>query len=287
MFLMSKDKELPPIFSNLNRYGMPWFALLLAVCVPALVLLLENSVERLAALYAIGVVGAIAINLTACCTNFNLTIKKPERFILGAAAVIMVAIEITIIYEKHHAVVFAATVLGVGLLARAGAQWVERARVAVPEVLGINVLTVQEARDLMPLYRGSTLVAVKTANASLVEEASLHARGKGEKVVYTLFVEEKPPGWGYPTEVEPAKESVSVLNEVVQEFEKHGITAVPLWNLGDDPGGTIVKTSKELELDTVMIGTTRRTALERLLKGEVLKRISAELPQEKHLVICN
>jgi amino acid transporter/nucleotide-binding universal stress UspA family protein len=286
-FLMSKDKELPPVFSSLNRYGMPWFGLFLAVSVPILVLLLEHNVEHLAALYAIGVVGAITINLGACCTNFTLAIKKHERAILGIVALVMACVELTIIYQKHHAVIFAGSVLAVGLLARSAGKWVERVRVVVPEVLGINVLTLEEARDLMPLYRGSTLVAIKAVSPSLVEEAALHAKGKQEKVVYTLFVEEKPPGWAYPTEVEPSHEAVTILNEAVQAFEKQGLTAVPLWNLGENPGALIVKSANELNLDTVMIGTTKRGAVERLLKGEVLKTISQQLPQEKHLVICN
>ena len=287
MFLMSKDKELPPVFSDLNRYGMPWFSLFIAAAVPILILVLEHDVTRLAALYAIGVVGAITINLTACCTNFSLGIKRHERLILGVAAFIMVFVELTIIYEKHNAVVFVLTVLTVGLIARSTGRWIEARRVVVPEILGINVLTLEEAHDLMPLYSGSTLVAIKTVSPSLVEEAVTHARGKGEKTVYALFVEEKPPGWAYPTEVEPSQESVKILNEAVQAFEKRGITAIPLWNLGDDPGGLIVKTSKELNLDTVMIGSTKRGALERLLRGEVLKNISEQLPPEKRLVICN
>ncbi len=287
MFLMSKDKELPPVFSNLNRYGMPWFGLFIATLVPILVLCLEHDVTRLAALYAIGVVGAITINLAACCTNLNLSIKKYERVILGTAALVMIFVELTIIYEKHNAVLFALSVLLVGLAARSTGRWIEARRVVVPEILGINVLTLEEARDLMPLYSGSTLVAIKAVSPSLVEEAVTHVKGKGEKTVYTLFVEEKPPGWAYPTEVEPSRESVKILNEAVQEFEKRGITAIPLWNLGDDPGGLIVKTSKELGLDTVMIGSTKRGALERLLRGEVLKTISEQLPEDKHLVICN
>ncbi len=287
MFLMSKDKELPPVFSSLNRFGMPWFGLSVAVAVPILVLLLEHDVTHLAALYAIGVVGAITINLVACSTNFGLNIKKYERMILGAAAFVMIFVEITIIYEKHNAVIFALSVLTVGLIARSMGQWVEKVRVVVPEVLGINVLTLEEARDLMPLYKGSTLVAIKAVSPALVEEAFLHTKGKNENVVYTLFVEEKPPGWAYPTEVEPSKEAVKVLNQAVQEFEKHGITAVPLWNLGEDAGAIIVKTSQELNLDTVMIGATKRGALERLLRGEVLKTISEKLPHDKHLVICN
>ena len=287
MFLMSKDRELPPVFSSLNRYGMPWMGLLVATAAPVLVLALEHDVTHLAALYAIGVVGAITINLGACSTNFDLGIKIPERVLLGVSALVMMAVEITIIVEKHNAVIFAVSVLAVGLMARATGKWVEKVRVVVPEVLGVNVLTIEEAKDLMPLYKGSTLVAVKALSASLLEEAALHAKGKHENVVYTLYVEEKPPGWAYPTEVEPSARAVSILNEAVSRFEKLGITTLPLWTLAEDPGATIVKTAKELNLDTVMIGATRRGALERLLRGEVLKTIGEQLPSEKRLIICN
>lgn len=287
LFLMAKDKELPPAFGRLNRFGMPKFGLFVAVAVPVLVLMLEHNIEHLAALYAIGVVGAITINLGACALNRTIDLRKRERFTLSVAAAIMLVVEATIIVEKQNAVIFAVCVLTVGMSARALAKWIEARRVVVPEVLGINVLTLEEARDLMPLYKGSTLVALKTATASLIDEAATHAKGKDEEVVYTLFVEEKPPGWAYPTEVEPSKEAVSVLNEAFLEFEKKGITAVPLWNLGEDAGALIVKTAKELNLETVMIGATKRNALERLVRGEVVKSITEQLPQEKHLIICN
>ncbi len=287
LFLMSKDKELPPLFSSLNRYGMPWFGLLVAATAPILVLILERNVTHLAALYAIGVVGAITINLGACCINNELNIKKFERIILGVAAFVMLFVEATIIHEKHNAVIFASCILALGLLARSFGKWMEKRRKVVADVLGINVLTIEEAKDLMPLYKGTTLVAVKFANASLVDEAALHAKGKGEKVVYTLFVEEKPPGWAYPTELEPSKEAVLVLQQTLLQFEERGITSVPLWSFSENAGATIVKTAKDLDLVTVMIGTTRRGAVERLMRGEVVKTISAELPPDKHLVICN
>jgi len=287
LFLMSKDKELPPLFSDLNRFGMPWFGLLVATAVPILVLLLEHDVTHLAALYAIGVVGAITINLAACCTNFNLNMKKYERWILGAAAFVMICVELTIIYEKHHAVLFAATVLAVGLAARGVGQWVEKVRVVLPGELAINVLTLEEAKDLMPLYKGSTLVALKTVSPTMVSEAASYARAKGENVIYSLFVEEKPPGWAYPEEVEPSKGAVKILREAIHAFEEKGITSVPLWSLAENAGAVIVKTAKELNLDTVMIGATKRGALERLLRGEVLKTITEQLPPDKRLVISH
>src|SRR3989338_6100432 len=273
MFLLSKDRELPPVFSDLNRYGMPWLALFVAVFVPCLTLAFENEVTHLAALYAIGVVGAITINIGACATNGDLAMPRSERWLLMATFAVMLLIELTIVVEKPNAVIFASSVLVFGLAARTIAKRVELARLVVPEVLGINVLTLEEARDLMPLYKGSTLVALKTLSPTLLDEAAVHARGRNEKVVYAYFVEEKPPGWAYPKEVEPSRQSVEVLSGAVQEFEKRGLTAVPLWNLGDNPGGLIVKAANELGLETVMIGTTRRGAFERFLRGGGLKRI--------------
>jgi len=287
MFLMAKDKELPPVFADLNRFGMPWFGLFVAAAAPILVLVLEHDVTHLAALYAIGVVGAITINLTACCTNFSLDIKKHERLILSVSAFIMVFVELTIIYEKHNAVIFALSVLSVGLAARAVAQWIEKTRVLLPEELAINVLTLEEARDLKPLYTGSTLVSLKAVSGTLVEKAAAHAKGKGENVVYALFVEEKPPGWAFPDVVEPSRPAVKILNQAIEAFEKKGITAVPLWNLGDDPGAIIVKTATELDLDTVMVGATKRSTVEKMLRGEVLKKVSETLPEGKRLVVCD
>ncbi|OIO37657.1 MAG: hypothetical protein AUJ72_04095 [Candidatus Omnitrophica bacterium CG1_02_46_14] len=286
-FLMSKDKELPPIFHDLNRFGMPWFGLFVATSVPVVVLMWQHNIEQLAALYAIGVVGAITINLGSCCTNFKLGIKGYERLLLSVSAIVMVFIECTIIYQKHRAVMFAVTVLTVGLFARSMAQWIEKKRAAMPvPEPGINVLTLQEAKDLMPLYKGSTLVALKTVSASLVEQAVLYVKGKTENVIYSLFVEEMPPGWAYPEAVEPSKEAIKVLKRAVQEFEKRGITSVPLWSFGDNAGALIVKTAKVLNLGTVMIGTTKRGPVERLLKSQVLKTISDQLPKDKNLVIC-
>lgn len=286
LFLMSKDKELPSAFGRLNRYGMPWIALAVAASTPVVVLLVEHDVQHLAALYAIGVVGAIAINLGSTATNPALGLKMHERTLLGGAALVMLAIEFTIFFLKPHAVVFAACVLSAGLLARQAARRFDKPRRA-PEGKGVNVLTIEEARDLMPLYRGTTLVALKAVSPTLVEEAALYARGKSETVVYALYVEEKPPGWAYPEAVEPSETAVQVLAQAIDAFGKQGVTAVPLWNLSDNAGGTIVKTANELELNTVMIGATRRGALERIVRGEVFKRIAAELPKDKHLIICN
>ena len=70
-FMLSRDKELPHAFSGLNRYGMPVLPLIVGTIIPAIVVLIFPNVEALAALYAIGVVGAISINLGTTSTNIS------------------------------------------------------------------------------------------------------------------------------------------------------------------------------------------------------------------------
>ena len=66
LYVMARDGELPDTFLLLNRFGVPWVALITATVLPVVVLNIDDKVQGLAALYAIGVVGAIAINLGSC-----------------------------------------------------------------------------------------------------------------------------------------------------------------------------------------------------------------------------
>jgi nucleotide-binding universal stress UspA family protein len=117
-FMLARDKELPHAFGGLNRFGMPRLPLLIAAIIPAVVLLIFPEVEKLADLYAIGVVGAIAINLASVSANSSLTIRRSERALMLALTVILIAIEATICVVKPHARSFALIVLVAGLAGR-------------------------------------------------------------------------------------------------------------------------------------------------------------------------
>ncbi|AGA28891.1 universal stress protein [Singulisphaera acidiphila] len=117
-FMLARDKELPKPFTGLNRYGMPFIPLVVAAIIPAAVVLIFPSVAALADLYAIGVVGAIAINLGSISTNRNLKLKTHERAIMIVLTVVLIAIELTIAVVKPHARSFALLVLVVGLAGR-------------------------------------------------------------------------------------------------------------------------------------------------------------------------
>jgi nucleotide-binding universal stress UspA family protein len=119
-FMLSRDKELPHAFAGLNRFGMPVLPLVVAAIVPAVVLLLFPEVEALADLYAVGVVGAIGINLGSTSTTWSLPLKRWERAIMLLLTLIMAAIEATILIYKPHARDFALIVLVLGLAGRLG-----------------------------------------------------------------------------------------------------------------------------------------------------------------------
>ena len=283
-FSMARDRELPSVFSQLNRFGMPWLALVIAVSIPVLVLVVEHDLLRLASLYAIGVVGAITLNLGATATNFKVQLKSRERALLFIATLILAFIELTIAFQKHHALIFALSILGTGLTLR----FIAKAAVPVPipeEVLSVNVLTVAEAKEIAPLYQSSSMVAIKNVNPFLLEEAAMRVKAKGENSVYLTYVEETPPSRDLPSEIEPSVQSLEVLGQAQKEMEAKGITAVPIWRFGDDAGKLIADAARTLDVKTVMIGTTKRSALTNLFRGDVFRTLARNLPNECHLVI--
>ena len=284
MFVMAKDGELPPAFAKLNKFGMPSIALAVATAVPALVLIIEHDLVKLAALYAIGVVGAITINLGSCATNFKILLKTWERALLFFSTVILFFVEITIAYEKRSALIFATTVLIVGFSLRFMAKhFATPASFFIPD---INVLTVSEAKSLASLYHGSSLVALRAINPVLLDEAALRVKARGENSVYLSYVEPMPDLTELPEEIEPSKESVDLLAHAQNEMEKRGITAVPIWQAGEDAGKLIAMAANELNVETVFIGATKRSALMKLMRQNVLQSLARRLEPKRHLLIC-
>src|SRR5438132_2805395 len=66
LYMMTRDQEMPPQFMALNRHGVPQIPLLIAVGLPVIVIITTWNFTELACLYAIGVVGAIPVNLCSC-----------------------------------------------------------------------------------------------------------------------------------------------------------------------------------------------------------------------------
>ena len=99
-FLMSRDGELPPQFQNLNKFGVPNAGIIVATVIPAILVITVKDVAGLADLYAVGVVGAIATNLGASATDKKLALATWERLLMFVTFLIMLAIEISLFWDK-------------------------------------------------------------------------------------------------------------------------------------------------------------------------------------------
>src|SRR5206468_8023699 len=127
VYVMSRDNELPAGLQRLNSFGAPWLGAVIAAGTPIVVLLFAHDIETLASLYAIGVVGAVAINCGLCAVHPRL--RKPWRKIsMGLLALILVAIWITLAFTKLHALIFVSIVLAVGLTLRQITRYAARRR---------------------------------------------------------------------------------------------------------------------------------------------------------------
>jgi nucleotide-binding universal stress UspA family protein len=49
----------------------------------------------------------------------------------------------------------------------------------------------------------------------------------------------------------------------------------------------IARAAEALDVDGVMVGVSRRNALYRLLRGQVVKGLARKLPKSCHLILCN
>ncbi len=283
-FLLARDHELPRRFAKLNHFGMPGLSLIVATIVPALVLIVEHDMVSLAALYAIGVVGAITLNLGTCATNFSVKIPRRERILLMVVSLIMLFIEVTIAFQKHNALIFALIVIAIGFALRFVAK--KYFPIPVPGIVpSANVLTLSEAREIAPLYHGTSLVALKGFNPNILSDAALRAKALGENSVYLNYVEEIPEMAELPDELAPSPESLELLAKAEAELDKKGLTVVPVWQVGSNPGKMIAHAARELGISTVMIGTTKRSALTNLLRGDVLRSLATHLPKNCRILI--
>jgi amino acid transporter len=94
-YVMSRDGELPAFLQKLNSWGSPWVGAIIAAAVPAVVLLFFHDLETLASLYAIGVVGAVALDSILAVLHPRLR-KKWRKALMLTLGVFLIAVWITL-----------------------------------------------------------------------------------------------------------------------------------------------------------------------------------------------
>jgi len=284
LYSLAQDGELPTNFKMLNRQGVPWVPLIAAVILPVIVLESTRGLEALASLYAIGVVGAIGLNLGSCSLNGALPMKPWQRTVMTVTAVLMAAIWLTIAITKPQALVFAVVVCGVGLALR------EMTRVKGPgaESAGVPVETPVRLRE-EPAggeeaeETGRVLVAARGLTAA-ARFALEEARIRGARL-YFLFVREVQVATEVSGTLADDPEAQRVLGEVRQLAAADKVLLTPVYCVSNKASDMITELAATLGADLVVLGGSRRKVLVNLLRGDTVQQVSQSLPEEIRLVV--
>jgi len=366
-FMLSRDRELPHAFSGLNRYGMPLLPLVIGAIIPAIVVLIFSDVEKLAGLYAIGVVGAISINLGTTSTNKALPLRSWERGFMFALTLIMIVVGITICIVKPHARNFALLVLVLGLACRLVTIVTNKAA-KVPAVVKANYLTLAAAAvvlgfglsyygsDSTPLttiylpglgrrvfqvadlvfvfwiavagaigfasvktqaYRQAILVADEAAHAAMAAPArpkmllpgayapkyrimvptqgnprliefalkECKTRQAEFQLLFVRLLAVTPMGpTVFPTLAED-HEARALFDRVREQAKEAGVPLRLLYGIASDIPFAILDMAVTHGADLLLMGTTRRGALWKAMKGDVIQTVAEHLPEQVELLI--
>jgi amino acid transporter len=291
VYLLARDGEMPKPFARLNIHGVPRLPLVIATILPLVVVVFSPDQLSLMELYAIGVVGAIAVNLGSCAFNKHLKLVWHERATLGFTFLILFAVEMTLAKTKPNALFFIVCILILGFGLRGIAQ--RRA--------GLRTLTVSEdiaaavSPESIPGFRPeisanqTILVAARGLTPVLsfaLEEARLR-----QASLYVLYVKELAVTFTGPlpgTEKlrwQDDKDAAKIMYAMLESGRQYEVPVVPIYTVSDDPSSTILDLSATLGVDILMLGTSHRRTLVSLLKGDVATAVARNLPENIQLVI--
>jgi amino acid transporter/nucleotide-binding universal stress UspA family protein len=308
-YVMARDTELPHFFTRLNLFGVPWIGLIPALLVPCVLLLIFSTLETLADLYAIGVVGAIAINLTCCTINLKLSVRRWERFCIGAIAAVMIAIELTLAYQKFYALIFVSIILIVGLGARFFTKTYLPARqrmlagptqeqLKAARYRGIPVMEPQAPAEVRPaptfgtpaeeldMSRPHVMVATR-GGQRLMQFAADYAKQTGA-ILFVIYVRQLvvqfAMGSSGPS-LDEDTEAQKVFASAEEACKRRNVAMVPIYVVSRDVADSILDFAATYDVKALLMGVSRQGTLLRALRGDVLTSVADQLPQDIPLLI--
>ncbi len=150
-----------------------------------------------------------------------------------------------------------------------------------------DIVSLTQASDIKALYASSTLIALRGENPNLIQEGITRVKGKGEFALYCLYVEEWPGLFEGNKPHLPNENGIKTLAFAIQAVREKNIQVIPIWMISYNASEAIAQAVKALKVDTVMVGTSRRSTLYHMLRGHVVKGLTKKLPTTCRLIICN
>jgi amino acid transporter len=291
-----------------KKFHSPHVAISIATGVPlAVILATRGELALLAEMYAFGLLGAFVFSsMSLDVIRWNLGRRDPAFWIgVFTTAMLMLAWGVNLV-EKELATYFGGAVTAAGMLMAVGVRrgWFLDLLVRVPAVQRLQarayrasedlvedelkgLMTLAEAVEVKPLYPSSTLVALRDESPRLIQEGIIRAKGQGESAVYCIYVEEWPGLFAANTPHRPNEEGVNTLRSALQAVRDKRMEIIPIWTVSHNAAQAIVNAANLLDVNTVIIGASRRSAFYHMLRGHVVKGLMKKLPRDCHLLISN
>jgi nucleotide-binding universal stress UspA family protein len=275
-YLMARDGELPPAMVQLNRFGVPWLPAMLAAGVPILVLVIIHNLDQLAALYAIGVIGAVAINISLCA--FHPRLRKLRRKLpMALLGVVLLTIWVTLAYVKREALLFVSIVMVIGLLARQLNKWLgarkgpklSLLRQAIEQQLSADAMT--RPKVLIGTYGSDRL-----ARAALTEARRLNAT----LVVCFIRSVRIARNFGQTLNMDTDLAALRTFARFLDLGHQMGVPIYPVYDSGDHPAELLAEAAAITGCDRILIGSSRQGAFYHLIKGSFHTQLEELLPPE-------
>jgi amino acid transporter len=292
-YVMSRDGEMPQLLQKLNGFGAPWVGAIVAALVPAAVLIFAHDLETLASLYAIGVVGAVAINCMLCAFHPRLRpwrligekIPLPRRIPMGALGVLLIAIWVTLFFTKIPALIFVCIVLAIGLTLRQITR-IANSRRPRPSLLRRAIME-QLTPDAM--VRPKLLLATAGSDELAVPALEMARNEKAALVV--CFVREVALNYKVEAEQRLTLDTDPAAQQLFAEFLEHGhrydVPIIPVYDTGTNGAELIAENAAINGVHRVLIGSSRRGAIHHLIKGSFQRKLESLLPPDVRVVVVN
>ncbi|PYL41535.1 MAG: amino acid transporter [Verrucomicrobia bacterium] len=291
LYMMSRDREMPRQFRRLNGHGVPMWPLFIATGLLVVVLLFAASFTALAGLYAIGVVGAITVNVGSCTFSRTRGFTWYDRVLFGMTFVILALVELTLAHTKLDALQFVLAILIGGLALRAytlkrqGLTTLtvtrEVAQMVTPDLLATMRPRLQEGQKLMVAARGITPVLSFALDEAQLRKATLFVLYVKEVAVYYTAAGTPLGRSKWPDD----PEANAIMCSMLKLGRERGINVVPLYAVSQDAAATIVDLAATMGVDFLVIGASQRPAMVKLLRGSVATNVAQQLPESIQLLI--
>jgi nucleotide-binding universal stress UspA family protein len=300
---------LPKILELRNRpFNTPHIAILIATSVPVLLILLTRGhLLLLGDMYAFGLLGAFVFSSSSLDAIRWRLGRRDFGFWVGVLTTLMLIVAWGInLVEKELATYFGGAVTLIGMLIAIGVRraWFIEALTQIPFMERLQarayrasedlvedelktLMTLTEAVEVKPLYSSSTLLALRDENPRLIQEGVTRTMGKGESALYCIYVEEWPGLFTGTTPHRPTEQGIETLKTALQAVRGKQIELIPIWTVSHNAAEAIANAASALDVDAVIIGSTKRSAFYHMLRGHVVKGLMNRLPRDCHLMICN